>query len=337
MNTISLSVVMPTYNCRALLGRHIDAMLGWIDLADEIIVVDSRSTDGSLQFIRDRLRHPKIRFIERERGLYASWNEGISSTVGSWVYISTAGDTIDRTQLLHLHELGERTAADVVISQPRFVDERGEPIPELKWPAHEIIANCADGSRPFMLSPTALAILASIHCPGCILGSSASNLYRGDVLRARPFPTDFRGGGDTVWLMRHSLSLRACLTPRVGSVFCVHRKDESLTPTEAVAFMLSLQAEKLSLARGIQEAATERDWSILIEEAMLQGQARALLQRRRAGGAAGPARPWALARWVWLTAAYGWHRTRVRWVRRNILEALFGSKASASGHCQLVP
>jgi len=80
---------------------------------------------GRLDMIRDRLRHPKIRFIERDRGLYESWNEGIAATTGDWIYISTAGDTIERDHLLHLLDTGERGAADVVISSPKFVDQTG--------------------------------------------------------------------------------------------------------------------------------------------------------------------------------------------------------------------
>ena len=42
----ALSVVLPTYNCAKLMERHLASMFGWLDLADEVIVVDSRSTDG---------------------------------------------------------------------------------------------------------------------------------------------------------------------------------------------------------------------------------------------------------------------------------------------------
>ena len=130
----TLSVVLPTYNCAQLMERHLDAMATWSDLAEEIVVVDSRSTDGTLDLIRSRLRHPNVRIIERDRGLYESWNEGIAATTSDWVYISTAGDTIERAHLLHLLDLGERATADVVISAPRFVDEDGGAGDDLRGP-----------------------------------------------------------------------------------------------------------------------------------------------------------------------------------------------------------
>jgi glycosyltransferase involved in cell wall biosynthesis len=104
-------------------------MQAWLDLVDEVIVVDSRSTDGTLDLIRAELQHPQLRIIERDRGLYASWNEGIAATTGDWVYISTAGDLITRDQLLHLREVGEALSADVVVSPPDFAyEEDGQPV-----------------------------------------------------------------------------------------------------------------------------------------------------------------------------------------------------------------
>ncbi len=76
----TLSVVIPTYNCRPLLDRHLDEMAGWLDIADEVIVVDSHSKDGTREYLDERLRHPNLRIIDRDRGLYQSWNEGIAAT-----------------------------------------------------------------------------------------------------------------------------------------------------------------------------------------------------------------------------------------------------------------
>ncbi|NBP89881.1 MAG: glycosyltransferase [Opitutae bacterium] len=57
----TLSVVVPTYNCASLIARHIASMQNWLDLADEIIVVDSQSTDGTNELIRQNLNLPMER------------------------------------------------------------------------------------------------------------------------------------------------------------------------------------------------------------------------------------------------------------------------------------
>jgi CTP:molybdopterin cytidylyltransferase MocA len=326
---------MPTYNCAPLMERHLQAMALWADLADEIIVVDSRSTDGTLDLIRSRLHHPHLRIIERHRGLYESWNEGIAATTGDWVYISTAGDTIERDHLLHLIDVGDRASADVVISPPRFTDENGEPVADLKWPPHEIIAT--HGNRlPFTMSSMATACLAFLHCPSCVLGSSASNLYRGDALRARPFPADFRGAGDTIWLMRNALTLRVCLTPLTGSAFCVHPKDGKLSQTEAEAFMLQFFHEKAALARRINDVDPSQEWSALAEEAELYAHTRTLHQARRNEWSAAKSNPLAVGKWLWLAFAYGWHRAGLSHRRRKILGQLLASNLSGGRHFEPV-
>ena len=326
---------MPTYNCAPLMERHLQAMALWADLADEIIIVDSRSTDGTLNLIRARLRHPNLRIIERDRGLYESWNEGIAATTGEWVYISTSGDTIGREHLLQLLNLGERAKADVVISPPRFVDENGAPMSDLGWPPHEIVAKFGAGG-PFVLSRIAAACLAFIHCPSCILGSSASNVYRGDALRARPFPADFRGAGDTVWLMRHSTTLRLCMTAQRGSDFCVHPKPHKLTPQEAEAGMLKFIEEKAALARRISETEPGRHWADLAAETSLYAETRALHQRRRAAWRRIRSAPGELGHWLKLTIIYAWKRARLSNLRRGILAQLLLRTLGEPTHFQRV-
>ena len=323
---------MPTYNCAPLMERHVVSMASWIDLADEVIVVDSRSTDGTLDIIQARLRHPNLRIILRDRGLYESWNEGIAATSGDWVYVSTAGDTIEREQLLHLLDLGGRAEADVVISPPCFVDEDGGSHPDLGWPPHEIISEYGQG-KPFVLSKVAAACLALIYCPSCLLGSSASNLYRGDALRARPFPTDFRGAGDTVWLMRHSTTLRLCLTPRRGTIFCVHPKPDKITQQEAEAGMVKFFEEKAALADRLCQADPDVEWKILAQtEADLFARTKGLHQRRRNSWRMISSAPLELLAWLKLTMTYAWSRVRLGQQRKRLLARLAARKSGSQSH-----
>jgi hypothetical protein len=222
----ALSVVMPTYQCRGLMERHIAAMAAWIDLADEVIVVDSRSTDGTLDYIREKLRHPRLRIIERDRGLYASWNEGLAATSGRWVYISTAGETITRTQLLLMLEKGDATQADVVISPSDYVDESGRPTPKARKRPKIYAEFAAQGD--VLIAPPAVRHFA-FRSAGthALLGSLASDLFLGEFLRDRPFPEDYGSHGDTAWLLRHAHEMRLCVLQTTGSTFCLHAPTSS--------------------------------------------------------------------------------------------------------------
>jgi glycosyltransferase involved in cell wall biosynthesis len=53
------------------------ALRSWLDLAQEVVVVDSESSDGTVEFLQSELRHPNLRFLSHPPGLYQSWNFGI--------------------------------------------------------------------------------------------------------------------------------------------------------------------------------------------------------------------------------------------------------------------
>jgi glycosyltransferase involved in cell wall biosynthesis len=239
-----LSVVLPVLNCRNLIESHLPFMAAWLDLADEIIVVDSHSSDGTLDYILAHLHHPALKVIQRGRGLYDSWNEGIAATKGRWVYISTSGDSIERGHLLHLMALGEAAQADVVISPPRFKGEDGQPCKDLDWPPNVLMKELGN-ARAFIIHPEAAQYFAFQFCPQALLGSSASNVYRGDHLRSRPFPNEYGTVGDTGWIMRYAAETRLCMTPAVGSTFCIHPKERELTPFQCMQLHETLVKKEL--------------------------------------------------------------------------------------------
>lgn len=218
-----LSVVLPTLNCRHLLPAHLQSMRPWLKLVDEIVVVDSFSTDGTREYIQRNLRHPKVRFFSRPRGLYQAWNFGIEQTTGDWIYISTIGDSITPALLEHLCAVGESLGCDVVASRPAFIYENGTPAPRTVWPIDHIL-NAAAGRRPIRLAGVEPLLFALVAIPNALLGSSASNVYRGRHLRARPFPTEFGTVGDTAWSLCHGLATNYGFTPERGSFFRLHQK-----------------------------------------------------------------------------------------------------------------
>jgi glycosyltransferase involved in cell wall biosynthesis len=241
----ALSVVMPTLNCVGMMREHIASMQPWLDLASEVIVVDSYSDDGTPALIRDELKHPNLQILSHPKGLYQSWNFAIANTTGDWIYISTAGDSITRAQLEHLLHAGDSLGADVVCSPPSFVAEDGAATAAHGWPIERIL-NDFQISEPTVISPLT-AFYYAIDCVPCaILGSSASNIYRGDPLRARPFPTDYAMVGDTAWSLKYALDTKYCFTPRINSTFRVHAKEYSPPDVNA---MSTLNKSLLALAR----------------------------------------------------------------------------------------
>ena len=96
-----------------------------------------------------------------------------------------------------------------------------------------------------MFGPPETLLFAFAFLRKAILGSSASNVYRTEVLRARPFPTDFGHAGDVGWGLRHCGEIRLGIVPEWFSKFVFHpRAKRIVEDSEAIR----IQAARETLA-----------------------------------------------------------------------------------------
>lgn len=222
----TLGVVIPTLNCAHLMKEHVESMLPWLDRADEIVIVDSNSTDGTLEILTSRISHPNLQIHQRPRGLYQAWNFGIAQVKSKYTYVSTVGDSITACGIDHLLHVSESLGADVVISKPDFINEKGSPIKSINFPIDHII-NMLQITEPTKIGTLTSLLLQLLVIPGAILGSSASNLYRTDVFQKYPFPTEFGTAGDGAWGIANVFRYSLAVTPERFSVFREHEKSYS--------------------------------------------------------------------------------------------------------------
>lgn len=254
----SIGVVLPTLNCATLLPRHLESMKPWLDLVSEIIVVDSHSDDGTVEIIRERLSHPRLRIFFHPRGLYQSWNFGLSQLRTKYAYISTVGDSITRSGLEHLYSVAERFQCDVVASEPFFITNEGKPLPKAKWPIADVLRTLRT-SEPIFMDGMKLFVFVLLYASGgaAILGSSASNLYRTKLLQDRPFPTDFGATGDGAWSVSNVFGYRLGVTPEQFSTFRHHlkacsRKERTDDNIDWELFHLAEKALRRRLAEDVE-------------------------------------------------------------------------------------
>jgi glycosyltransferase involved in cell wall biosynthesis len=200
----------------------------WLDLVNQIVVVDSHSEDGTWETLRERLAtHPGAEFHQRPRGLYQSWNYGIGQLKTDFTYISTVGDSITRAGLEHLRGVAAEFKADVVVSKPIFIEEKGGVCShQTIWPVDDIIGTLKI-DRPAILNEWEKLLFQIVNPVDAILGSSASNLYRTDSLQRMPFPTEFGTVGDGAWGLKNAFSYLLAVTPESFSTFRRHAKAYS--------------------------------------------------------------------------------------------------------------
>ncbi len=98
---MNISVIIPTYNRRQLIGRAIESVLAQTYQPAEIIVVDDGSTDGTSEWINDNF--PKLRAIQlcggfepsqrqSNQGVSAARNTGINMAAFDWIAFLDSDD-----------------------------------------------------------------------------------------------------------------------------------------------------------------------------------------------------------------------------------------------------
>ncbi len=187
-------------------------------------MVDSDSTDGTVDFLRAHLRHPNLSFLRHPPGLYDSWNFGISRIRAKYTAIATCGDTLSRAGVASLLATIERLGCEVLISKPMFEDTEGRPLVAPHWPVDEVVGKLKLDA-PLVLTRLEALVFMAADLRSAFTGSCASCLFRTETLQRRPFPADVGAAGDGMWALRNALQIVWGVTPELVSTFLKHPVD----------------------------------------------------------------------------------------------------------------
>ena len=187
-----------------------------------------------------------------------------------YIYISTVGETITREGIESLFRAAESLHADVVISPPRMVKMSGEA-KDKTWPVHWLIEELKlKDSTAFEGGDVQLFAVTNLLRG--ILGSSASNLYRAEVLQRFPFRTDFGTAGDLAWGLEHAGEIRLAIVPQSFSTFVFHPKSYAKSDYAVNDF----NEKCLAVARGALDRSASRT-SVALDHAKVQALSHELL------------------------------------------------------------
>jgi glycosyltransferase involved in cell wall biosynthesis len=208
-----ISVVLPTRNSRALLERRVDSLLSQTYTHWEVINVDTNSTDGTLEYLHERLPADRLRSIQNPPGLYAAWNRGIAEAQGDFVHIATSDDAEDPTFYEECVGALEETGAGLASVQYRAVEPDGTVLFRGEdHPVNREFYGWQPGRRTLRPRPahfffTLLFMYPAVVCNG--------TLVRREVFsRVGPFPTAFGPVGDWGWWLRAALLCDSCTIDR---------------------------------------------------------------------------------------------------------------------------
>ena len=88
---MNISIIIPTFERKHLIGRALDSVLKQTQPAREVIVIDDGSSDGTAGWIKKA--YPSIILIEQKnKGVSAARNTGIRNAKSKWVALLDSDD-----------------------------------------------------------------------------------------------------------------------------------------------------------------------------------------------------------------------------------------------------
>src|SRR5687767_8430509 len=94
MSKPKVSVLIPTYNYAHFLDETIQSVLNQTYSDYELIIVDNKSTDSTVELVGKYLGDPRVRFYQNEKnlGLTGNWNKCLEYATGEYIKFLCADD-----------------------------------------------------------------------------------------------------------------------------------------------------------------------------------------------------------------------------------------------------
>jgi len=154
---VKISVIIPVYNREHTIARALDSAIVQRYQADEIIVVDDGSEDGTLTIING---YKEVQIIKHEKniGVAAARNTGIRAARNEWIAFLDSDDVWKPSKLqnnLHYHRSNQRFRIfqneESWIRNGRYVNPKKKHLKQEGWIFQHCLPLC-------IISPSAVVI-----------------------------------------------------------------------------------------------------------------------------------------------------------------------------------
>ncbi len=186
-----VSVIIPNYNHARFLDERIQSVLNQTYQNFEVMILDDKSTDNSVEVINKYKDNPHVSHIivneENTGSPFKQWNKGFELAKGEWIWIAESDDSCEpeflETLITHVDN-----ETSFVFSRSKRMDQDGVPVYE-NWQDELKESFTMDGKQ----------FIDDYLRRKCIVWNASSVIFRRD--NVFQIPTDymgFRAAGD--WL-----------------------------------------------------------------------------------------------------------------------------------------
>ena len=135
MSGIVFTIIIPCYNAERTIALTLDSILKQKFKNYEVIIVDGRSTDRTLELIHSQLP-TSIIISEPDNGVYDAINKGIKRATGKYIYVIGSDDQLYNENTLS--EIASLTSAnaDIIYGNVQYSNEQNLLVPDVhfsKW------------------------------------------------------------------------------------------------------------------------------------------------------------------------------------------------------------
>ena len=185
MNNPLVSVIIPNYNKGSFLTNCLKSVLNQTYQNFELILLDDRSTDHSVEILRSYEDHPQVKHLivnEHNSGsTFKQWFLGISYAHGDLIWIAESDDYAAPTFLEEvIHVYRHQSQVDLVFVGTTNIDEYGNDIgnySRIEKKYRDLLAN------DFLLQGKDL--LTKFLPDYCLIRNASSVVFRTSIIDAK--------------------------------------------------------------------------------------------------------------------------------------------------------
>jgi len=138
MDNPKVSIITVVLNSESCIGKTIDSVTGQTYQHIEYIIIDGKSSDGTMDVVRRKEGIDKV-VSEPDDGLYDAMNKGLQLATGEYVWFLNSGDeTFDSDTLKNVME-NLPDDPDVIYGETVIIDKNGEEIGERRLKVPEVL------------------------------------------------------------------------------------------------------------------------------------------------------------------------------------------------------